>query len=121
MIHDPKNNNYGGTYCKRQYGFVHGRYTSGGVILWCYRYSGRRLYARRTLLGDPRVCHVYYGAIGTLGEGYVCRTPLGDPRVCHVYYGAIGILGEGYVCRTPLGDPRVCHVYYGASYTALLG
>ncbi len=29
------------------------------------------------------------GAIGTLGEGYARRTPLGDPRVCHVYYGAI--------------------------------
>ena len=57
---------------------------------------------------------LYYGAIGTLGEGYVCRTPLGDPWVCHVYYGAIGTLGEGYVCRTPLGDPWVYHVYYGA-------
>ncbi len=38
-----------------------------------------------------------------------------------VYYGAIGTPGEGYARRTPLGDPRVCHVYYGASYTALLG
>ncbi len=46
--------------------------------------------------------------IGTLGEGYVCRTPLGDPQVCHIYYGAIGTLGEG---RTPLGDPWVCHGY----------
>ncbi len=86
-----------------------------------YRYSGRWLcvthgyatysyigtlgdgYARRTPLGDPRVCHVYYGAIGTLGER---RTPLGDPRVCHVYYGAIGTLWEGAV-----HDPRVCHVW----------
>ncbi len=44
-------------------------------------------------MGMPRIL---YGAIGTLGEGYVCRTPLGDPWVCHVYYGAIGTLGKGY-------------------------
>ena len=72
---------------------------------------------RRTPLGDPRVCHVYYGAIGTLGEGLCapCAAPLGDPRICHIYYGAIGTLGEGLCARrTPLGDPWVCHVYYGA-------
>ena len=57
---------------------------------------------------------LYYGAIGTLGEGYVCRTPLGDPWVCH---GDIGTPGEGYACRTPLGHPWVCHVYYGAIAT----
>ncbi len=65
----------------------------------------------RTLLGDPWVCHVYYGAIGTLGEGCAHRTPLGDdPWVCH---GAIGTLGEGCARRTPLGDPRIyaMHVY----------
>ncbi len=53
---------------------------------------------RRTPLGDPRVCHVYYGAIGTLGEG-VCAVHhwVTHAWVCHVYYGAIGTLGEGYM------------------------
>ncbi len=68
-------------------------------ILWCYRNSGRGLCALYT----PWVSHVYYGAIGTLGEGYVRCTPLGDPRVCHVYYGAIGTLGEGLCALYTIG------------------
>ncbi len=68
---------------------------------------------RRTPLGDPWVYHVYYGAIGTLGEGYMRRTPLGDPWVCHVYYGAIGTLGEGYMCAV---HHWVTHAGY-ATYT----
>ena len=55
---------------------------------------------RRTPLGDPWVCQVYYGAIGTLGEG---RTPLGDPWVCHIYYDAIGTLGEGVCAPYTIG------------------
>ncbi len=74
----------------------------------------------RTPLGDPWVCHVYYGAIGTVRaihhwvthgyatytttvlweRGYVRRTPLGDPRVCHVYYGT---LGEGLCAPYTIG------------------
>ena len=85
-------------------------------ILRCYRYSGRGLCARRTPLGDPWVCHVYYGAIGTLGEGLCARrTPLGDPWVCHVYYGAIGTLGEGYARAV---HHWVTHGY--ATYTMVL-
>ena len=70
---------------------------------------------RRTPLGHPRICHVYYGAIGSLGEGLCARrTPLGDPWVCHVYYGAIGTLGEG-LCAV---HHWVIHGY--ATYTTVL-
>ena len=61
---------------------------------------------RRTPLGDPRVCQVYYGTR--------VYAPYTDPRVCHVYYGAIGTLLEGYARCKPLGDPWVSHVYYSA-------
>ena len=85
-------------------------YTTVLLVLW------ERGYVRRTPLGDPRVCHVYYGAIGTLGEGLCARrTPLGDPWVCHVYYGAIGTLGEG--CARAVHH-WVTHGY--ATYTTVL-
>ncbi len=55
-------------------------------------------------LGNPWVCHVYYGAIGTMGEGVCMRgIPLGDPWHTHVYYGAIGTMGEGMHARYTIG------------------
>ncbi len=69
---------------------VHHWVTHVPCILRCYRYSGRGL----TPLGDPQVCHVYYGAIQCRYSGRGLYAPLGDPRVCHVYYGAIGVLWE---------------------------
>ena len=57
---------------------VHHWVTHGyATVLYIFRYSGRRLYARCTPLGDPRVCHVYYGAIGTLGEGLCAPYTIG--------------------------------------------
>ncbi len=62
----------------------------------CHFWSSGTAMAMSPLLGDPRVCHVYYG-----------RTP-----VCHVYYGAIGTLGEG-LCAigSPTDMPRILRCY----------
>ena len=64
-------------------------------ILRCYRYLlWERVYACAPYtIGWPRGC--------------MRRTPLGDPWVCHVYYGTIGTPGEDSAHRTPLGDPRL--------------